>query len=160
MPAGQRKAGLLVTGQREMRGTELGNAVAPLATILIWCRRKLAFVNILMTTAAFGLSDPKHGVLTLWDMAFFALHFGVAAFKWIAACSMFLNSKSRRLEPIHRVADGAICAAGARQELALVIIGMASRARRVSHRRFEVTAGVTFAARHAAVLAEKRKSGL
>ena len=93
-------------------------------------------------------------------MAFFALHFGVAAFKRIAACSMFLNSKSRRLESVHRMTDSALSAAGARQELALVIIGMASRSRRVSYRRFEVTAGVAFAAPHAAVLAEKRKSGL
>ena len=160
MPAGQREAGFLVTGQREMRGTELGNTVALLAAILIWRRRKLAFVNILMTTAAFRLSDPKHGVLPLWDMAFFAFHFGVAAFEWIAARSMFLNSKSRRLESVHRMTDSALSAAGARQELALVIIGMASRARRVSYRRFEVTAGVAFAARHAAVLPEKRKSGL
>jgi hypothetical protein len=143
-----------------MRGTELGNTVALLAAILIWRRRKLAFVNILMTTAAFRLSDPKHGVLPLWDMAFFAFHFGVAAFEWIAARSMFLNSKSRRLESVHRMTDSALSAAGARQELALVIIGMASRARRVSYRRFEVTAGVAFAARHAAVLPEKRKSGL
>jgi len=160
MPSGQREADLLVTGQREMRGTELGNTVALLAAILIWRRRKLAFVNILMTTAAFRLSDPKHGVLTLWDMAFFALHFGMATFERIAACSMFLNSKSRRLESVHRMTDCAISAAGARQELALVIIGMASRARRVSYRRFEVTASVAFAARHAAVLPEKRKSGL
>jgi hypothetical protein len=160
MPAGQREAGFLVTGQREMRGTELGNTVALLAAILIWRRGKLAFVNVLMTTAAFRVGDSKDGVLTLWDMAFFALHFGMAAFEWIAARSMFLSSKSRRLESVHRVADGAISAAGARQELALVVIGMTSRARRVSYRRLEVTAGVAFAARHAAVLPEKRKSGL
>jgi hypothetical protein len=160
MPAGQREAGFLVTGQREMSGTELGNTVALLAAILIWRRRKLALMNILMATAAFYLSDPKHGVLTLWDMAFFAFHFRMPAFEWIAARSMFLNSESRRLEPIHRMTDGAISAAGPRQELALVIIGMASRARRVSYRRLEVTASVASAARHAAVLPEKRKSGL
>src|SRR5690242_3820214 len=158
MAARKREACLLVTGQREMRGTELGDAVALLAAILVGRRHELALVNIFVTAAAFRLGDPKHGVLALWNMARFAFHVGMAAFERIIARGVFLDSESRRLEPVHRVAHDTISAAGSSQKLALVIIGMTSRARCVSYRRFEVTASVAFAAGHAVVLPKKRKS--
>jgi hypothetical protein len=112
-------------------------------------------VHVLVATAALRLGNPKDCVLTLGDMALVAFHFGVAAFERIHRRGMFLGAKRGGLESIHGMTDGAIFVAGAREELATVVIRMAIGARRMCHRRLEITAGVAFATGYAAVFSEK-----
>jgi hypothetical protein len=55
--------------------------VALFAAILIGGGSELTPVNVVMATTALRLGDPKHGALTLWDMALVAFRFGMAAFE-------------------------------------------------------------------------------
>jgi hypothetical protein len=146
-----------MTGQREMRGTKLRDAVALFTAILVRRGRELPVVNVLMATAALRLGDSKYGALALGDVALVAFHLRMFAFEWIAAGRMLFHAEGRGLEAVHLMAGGAIAAARQRRELPSVVVRVAVGAGRMGHRRFEITLGVTFAARYAAVLSKKRK---
>jgi len=143
-----------------MCGTELRDAVALLAAILVRCCGKLALVNILMTTTALRLRNSKYGVLSPGNVAFVAFHFDMAALERVSGRGMFFNPECGGLKPVDGMTGGAISAPCPRQKLTFVIIRMASGARCMRHRRLEIAFRMAFAARYAAVFPEERKSGL
>src|SRR5712692_3392229 len=79
----QREPRLLVSGQGKMRRLESFNVMALFTTILVRCARELAFVNVLMTVLALRLSNLENRISALGQVAFLALHFGMASFQGI-----------------------------------------------------------------------------
>lgn len=139
-----------------MRRKELLHVVTLFAAILIGRGSKLTLMDVVMAITALCLGNSKHGVFPLGSVALLAFHFDMAAFERVRSRGMLFDSKGGWLEPAHVVTDCAICAAGARHELAAVVVGMTIHTVRKRHRRFEVAARMAVAASDTAVLAKKR----
>ena len=108
------------------------------------------------------LRDSKHGRLALGDMTLVAFHFRMPALERVRSRCMFLQPECGRLEPIHRVASGAIAARRARpsHELTSVIVRMASGAGRMRYRRLEIAACMAVAASYTVRASQEEEGGL
>jgi hypothetical protein len=139
-----------------VRRKELLDVVTLFAAILIGCGSELTPVDVVMATTALCLGYSKHGVFALGRVALLAFHSDMAAFERVGSRGMLFDSKGGGLEPAHVVTACALRAAGARHELAVVVVGMTIHTVRKRHWRFEVAARMAVAASDAAVLAKKR----
>jgi len=139
-----------------VRRKELLHVVTLFAAILIGRGSELTPVDVVMAITALCLGNSKYGLFALGRVALLAFHSDVAAFERIRSRGMLFDSEGGWLEPAHVVTDCAICAAGARHELAAVVVRMTIHTLRKRHWRFEVAEGMAIAASDTAVLAKKR----
>lgn len=158
MPPGERKAGLLVFGQRVVRGLESCSRVTLLATVAPRIGRELTPMLILVAIHAERKLDLVARSLAGRDMAVSALQLAVRRDQRIFGFCVIGNREGGRAPTFYGVAAFAAAAIGALQKLAAVRIGsMAIGAQRVPDRQLEVFALVAGDAGDLHVFAQQRK---
>jgi len=160
VPAGEREAGFLVTGERKLGRLKSLHTVTRLAAVLERGICKLALVNILMAVLTLCFRDFEQRVFVLWplrQMAFVARHGHVFTFKGILCRCMIFHTKGRGLETVDVMARRTFATVRAAAELPLMGILMAIHAFCEWHGSFKISVLVAVRAIYFRMFAEQRK---
>ena len=160
MRACEGKSGGIVLGQSEQRRPEALHVVAILATILMWWRGELAFVNIRMASGTLHILNGKYRVGSLRNMALHAGDRCMLPFERIFCIRMLLHSECGRLEAVDSMTIRTFRAEAARGKLPVMWIGQMTIDTLLKRNgSFEIAGLVASLARHGPVTAKERKGG-